>query len=251
MSKTPAVLLPPHHEYHGNLLWNPSDVSGLNSKIESSIEQLRGLNYWASPFPEGDGVTFAESSGEKSVDEISIDFKKCFLWLEISLDPSRMNQVAPKRSPIPSLGFEDAVKLKKSDIALTQLEDAIEIFLVEKRLSAITLAAASDGIFSGLLKQEGEKSAAEDTWEGIEQAREITGLSIAGDLTKKDAFNEWNWFHNRLKHHDERDDAWLEINICDSACYAIQRALADAKRLGLEPRNRFQFEEWMFENIYT
>jgi hypothetical protein len=33
-----------------------------------------------------------------------------------------------------------------------------------------------DGIFSGLLSQNGEKTAVEETWEGIEQARKKTKL---------------------------------------------------------------------------
>ena len=48
MSKIPAVLLPPHHEYTGNLLWNASDVIGREVEISASINQLRGLGYWAS-----------------------------------------------------------------------------------------------------------------------------------------------------------------------------------------------------------
>lgn len=251
MTKVAAVLLPPHHEYTGNLLWNASEVIGRETQIGASINQLRELGYWASAFPEGDGVTFTEDSGKKRNDELVLDVQSCFEWLQISIDLSKLNQEAPKRSPLPSLGFEDPVKIGKADIALAQLEDAIDLFLSGKRLSSITLAAAADGILSGLLKQKGELSAAEETWESIEEAREITGLNIAGDRTKKDAFNEWNWHQNRLKHHDKRDDEWLEINVFDHAYYAIKRALADAEKLGLEPNNRFPFEEWLFENIFT
>lgn len=56
MSKVSAVLLPPHHEYTGNLLWNPSDVIGREVEVNASINQLRGLGYWASAYLEGDGV---------------------------------------------------------------------------------------------------------------------------------------------------------------------------------------------------
>lgn len=251
MSNIPAVLLPPHHEYTGNLLWNASDVIGRESEISVSINQLRELGYWASAFPEGDGVTFTEDSGEKRNDELVSDVRKCFEWLNISVDLAKLNQEAPKRSPMPSLGYEGAVKVSKADVALTQLEDSIDLFLNKKRISSITLAAAADGVFSGLLKQKGEKSAAEEAWESIEQVRESTGFEVAGDRTRKDAFNEWNWHHNRLKHHDSQDDEWLEINIFDHAYYAIQRALADAKKLGLEPKNLFPFEKWMIENIFT
>jgi hypothetical protein len=251
MSNIPAILLPPHHEYTGNLLWNASDVIGREVEISASINQLRGLGYWASAFPEGDGVTFTEDTKQKRNDELVSDIRTCFKWLNITVDLTQLNQEAPKRSPLPSLGYEDTVKIKKVDLALMQLEDAIDLFLDGKRLSSITLAAAADGVFSGLLSQKGEKSAAEETWEGIEQARESTGLDIAGDRTRKDAFNEWNWHQNRLKHHDNRDDEYLDINVFDHAYYAIKRALADAKKLGLEPKNHFPFEKWLFENIFT
>ncbi|WFF42121.1 hypothetical protein EVC62_11740 [Salinicola endophyticus] len=251
MTKVSAVLLPPHHEYTGNLLWDASDVIGRETEIGESINQLRGLGYWASAFPEGDGVTFTEDSGRKDTDELARDVKSSFDWLNISVDLSKMNQEAPKRSPIATLGFEDPIKLEKSEVALTQLEGAIDLFLNGKRLSSITLAAAADGVFAGLLKQKEKKSAAEETWSSIEKARENTGLNIAGDRTRKDAFNEWNWHQNRLKHHDQRDDEWIEMNVFDHAYYAIKRALADAEKLGLVPQNHFLFEKWLFENIFT
>jgi|GEM_PF-1808920 len=251
MTKIPAVLLPPHHEYMGNLLWGASDVIGRESEICESINQLREMGYWASAFPEGDGVTFTDNTKKKLNDELVSDVQSCFEWLNISVDLTKLDQAAPKRSPMPSLEHEDSIKISKADVALTQLEDAIDLFLIGKRLSSITLAAAADGIFSGLLNQKGEKSAAEETWGNIERARESTELNIAGDRNKKDAFNEWNWHQNRLKHHNNRDDEWLEINVIDHAYYAIKRALADSERLGFKPRNHFLFEKWLFENIFT
>lgn len=250
MEKLPAILLPPHHEYSGNLLWNASNAIGLESKIYKSINRLRELGYWASAFPEGDGVTFTDNSKNKKTDDIASDIKSCFEWLSISVDLTKTDQAAPKRSPMPSLGHEDTIRISKADVALTQLEDAIDLFISGKRISSITLAAAADGIFSGLINQDGKKNAAEETWDSIEQARKRTGINIAGDRNKKDAFNEWNWHQNRLKHHDKRDDVWLEINVFDHAYYAIKRALANAANLGLNPRNQFQFNKWMFENVF-
>lgn len=251
MNKLLAVLLPPHDECSGNLLWNAANIIGRESEIGESIDQLRGLGYWVSAFPEGDGVTFTEGSGKKSTDELTQDVSSSFVWLDILVDLSKMHQEAPKRSPIATLGYEDPIKIGKAEAALMQLEDAIDLFLNGKRLSSITLAAAADGIFSGVLKQKGEKSAAEETWDSIEQARENTGLNIAGDRTRNSAFNEWNWHQNRLKHHDKRDDEWLEINVFDHAYYAIKRALAGSEKLRLVPSNLYLFEKWMFENIFT
>lgn len=251
MNEIPAILKPPHHEYNGNLLWNVASVVGKEREISESLDQLRKLGYWASPFPEGDGVTLNDETKSIAIDELLEDVRRCFKWLDISVDLEGIDKPAPKRSPLPSLGYEEAVRLPKSLAAIRQLEDAIELFLAGNRLSSITLAAAADGIISGLLKQSGLKSAAENTWDHIENVRKVTGTAFAGDRTKKDAFNEWNWHQNRLKHHDERDGDFIEINIFDHAYYAITRALADAELLKLKVSNRPVFEIWMFENVFT
>ncbi len=145
---------------------------------------------------------------------------------------------------------EEDVETNKADLAKTQLEDAIDLFLAGKRISAITLAGAADGIFSGLLKEKGKSSVAEDTWEGIDEVRANTGLSYAGDRTKKNAFNEWNEHRNRLKHHDKRDEETLVFSAFDEAYLAIQRANLDAEKLGIVARNRQEYENWLIENIY-
>ena len=64
--------------------------------------------------------------------------------------------------------FEDDVTLTKAEIARFQLEDAIELFLAGKRISAVTLAGAAEEIFSRLLNLQGEASTAEETWEQID-----------------------------------------------------------------------------------
>ena len=251
MTGIKAILKLPHDIYTGNLLWNVLDVTSKSKAITQSIEQLRKIGYWASPFPEGDGVTFYDEAKSKRNEEIVVDIRECFDWLDVSLDLTDLNKKAPRRSPIPSLKYEPSIVIQKSSVALTQLEDAIELFLTGRRLSAITLAAAADGIFSGLLLQKGIKPAAQETWDGIEAVRRETGLRVAGDRTEKDAFNEWNWHRNRLKHHDEKDEEDLEINVFDQAYYAIQRAIADAEKLGLDPCNRIRYESWVIENVYS
>lgn len=145
---------------------------------------------------------------------------------------------------------EKDVEISKADLAITQLEDAIDLFLVGKRISAITLAGAADGIFSGILKVQRKYSAAEDVWENIEEVRAKTGLAYAGSRTKSDAFNEWNEYRNCLKHHDKRDEEILIFSAFDEAYHAIQRANRDAEKLGLIAKNRQEYENWLIENIY-
>jgi len=77
-----AFLLPPYDNYSGNLLWSPFQSEERTADIEVSLGKIVNMDYWASPFPEGDGVTFKPKT-KKSEDEITSDFKKCFEWLDI------------------------------------------------------------------------------------------------------------------------------------------------------------------------
>jgi len=245
-----AIFKPPRDPYTGNLLWNVTEALSFNSEIQHSLEEIRKRGYWASPFPEGDGVTFRDEAESKKDIEILNDFRACFEWLKISLDLTFSKEKTENKPAESKLSFEDNVILKKSEIAMLQLEDAIELFMSGKRISVITLAGAADGIFAGLLKQQGETSASEDTWKHIEKVRAKTGMAYAGDRTKSDAFNEWNEHRNRLKHHDKRDEEKLEFSAFDQAYYAIQRANADADKLGLLARNRQEYEQWVIQTIF-
>lgn len=245
-----AIFKPPREPYTGNLLWNVVDAQEYSSEIAESLEKIKEKGYWASPFPEGDGVSFNDEGRSKKDIEMLNDFRACFDWLEISLDLTFSKENLKKKSTESTLSFEENVVLSKTEIALAQLEDAIELFMAGKRLSVITLAGAADGIFAGLLKQRGEKNAAEDTWQHIEEMRANTGMPYAGERTRKEAFNEWNEHRNRLKHHNNKDEDTLEFSAFDQAYYAIQRANADAKKLGAEAKNRQEYENWLIKTIY-
>jgi hypothetical protein len=246
-----AIFKPPREPYTGNLLWDVNEARNHVSAIQISLERIRKLGYWASPFPEGDGVTFTDEAKTKKDSEIVKDFQHCFDWLEITVDLTFNRQEAAKKQNQASLGYEDNIVLSKAEIAKVQLEDAIDLFLAEKWVSAITLAGAADGIFAGLLKQQGKQSAAEETWPHIEEVRSVTGLDYAGTRTKKDSFNEWNEHRNALKHHDKEDEERLEFNAFDQAYYSIQRANGDAEKLGLVARNRQEYENWLIVNLFT
>ncbi len=144
---------------------------------------------------------------------------------------------------------EDNSEIGKATLAKIQLEDAIDLFLTGKRISAITLAGAADGIFAGLLKQQGDDSAAKEVWNSIVDIRKSTGLKYAGERTEKDAFNEWNNSRNRLKHHDGKEDTTLLFNVFDEAFLSIQRANMDGDRLGVVAKNRQKYEKWIIENM--
>lgn len=145
---------------------------------------------------------------------------------------------------------EKDIEISKADVAKLQLEDAIDLFLAGKLISAITLAGAADGIFEGLLKQREEKSSAEEVWSNIHEVREKTGLRYAGDRTQRQVFNEWNEYKNRLKHHDGRDGSLLTFNAFDEVYHSIKRANSDGDKLGIVANNRQEFESWLVEKIY-
>ena len=147
-------------------------------------------------------------------------------------------------------GLEDDVTLNKVEIARLQLEDAIDLFLAGKRISAITLAGAAEEIFSRLLNKRGQNSAAEETWEHIEEVRAATGRPFAGSRTKQDAFREWNEKRNALKHHSMTDEDPLTLNALDSAVEMINRTNINADRLGVVAKNRRDYENWLIENIF-
>lgn len=222
----------------------------ISGKLQLSIEKIRNLGYYASQYPEGDGLAFGDESKTKKDAEMVEDFRLCFDWADISVDLSISVHENAERSPPPTLGYETDSLLTKADIALTQLEDAIDLFIQGNRISAVTLAGAADGIFSGLLKQQGQTSTAEDAWGHIERVREITGLSYARDRTKRDAFNEWNDARNRLKHHDNRDEDHLIINVFDEAYFAIERACVGAEKLGIKVSNHQEYRSWLISNIF-
>ncbi len=146
--------------------------------------------------------------------------------------------------------FEEDLTLSKQEIAKVQLEDAIELFLERKWISAVTLAGAAEEIFARLLNLRGEPSAAEETWKEIEEVRATTGLPYAGSRTKKEAFHEWNEMKNALKHHSGKDQDPLTFNAFDAAFEMINRANINGERLGVSAENRQEFENWCIENIF-
>lgn len=82
-----AKILFPRANFHGNLLWNKAEAVSEQSRISGSLTKLRALGYWASPFPEGDGVTFSDKSG-RSESVMLNDFTAAFDWLNISIGKS-------------------------------------------------------------------------------------------------------------------------------------------------------------------
>ncbi len=80
-----ATFLAPRGNYTGNILWREAELFGKESLLEHSISTICELGYWASCFPERDGITFQDEHGKRSAQQMLIDFQRSFPWLTISL----------------------------------------------------------------------------------------------------------------------------------------------------------------------
>lgn len=79
-----ARFLPPRIKNHGNLVWRREDYLEKQTEISLSLDDVRKLGYWASAFPEGNGIVFSPPSAiSKSNQDMLDDFRKCFNWINI------------------------------------------------------------------------------------------------------------------------------------------------------------------------
>lgn len=80
-----AKLLLPRGNYSGNLLWRKAELPGKELQLALSLERLNEFGYWASAFPEGDGVTFNDKGAGRSEQKILDEFCEAFPWLDVSM----------------------------------------------------------------------------------------------------------------------------------------------------------------------
>ncbi|UJO99550.1 MAG: hypothetical protein LZF64_10140 [Nitrosomonas sp.] len=149
----------------------------------------------------------------------------------------------------PSLGYQDDTQIGKREIAQPQLKEPIALFLDEKFLCAITLAGAAEEILARLVNVGSEQSIVEESLEAIQKLREA-GIPMMGDLSKKKIFNLWNNARNTIKHHDEKSEEIVIINLFDEAYWMIKRALANASKLGIPISNEVDFENWCIVQLH-
>lgn len=83
-----ARIIFPNGHYSGNLLWNKAEALVREPAIADSLSLIRLRNYWASAFPEGDGVTFTDEN-KRSDAEVLKDFINCFDWLDIAVGQTK------------------------------------------------------------------------------------------------------------------------------------------------------------------
>lgn len=87
--RTGVVLIHPSGNYMGNMLWPGVLPAEQREALPTAIAAISAQGYWASPFPEGDGVTF-QRNGEAPYDPDAAlaDFRAAFGFLDLDvLDP--------------------------------------------------------------------------------------------------------------------------------------------------------------------
>jgi formylmethanofuran:tetrahydromethanopterin formyltransferase len=151
---------------------------------------------------------------------------------------------------IPTLGFEDDTKIYKKDIAKVQLIEAIELFIENNFVCAITLAGASEAVLSGILTAKGELTATEQSVNAIENLRNTTTFEVMESRPKNKIYNLWNSARNTMKHHNKNEADFVVVNLFDEAYWLIQRALSNASKLDIKIENQQEFENWCIVNIH-
>jgi hypothetical protein len=112
-----AKLLLPHDNYSGNLHWRKAELLGKEPKLKHSLELLAQLDYWASAYPEGDGVTFNDTRTGRSGIEILDDFSAAFPWLDIS-----MGSTGSSNEELANLEADADVTTKLNCVVIVPLE---------------------------------------------------------------------------------------------------------------------------------
>lgn len=152
---------------------------------------------------------------------------------------------------VPTLGFEDPTTLRKEEIALIQITEAISLFTAQRFLPSVTLAGAAEEILGNLLIRKGERPTVKDAAKAIVQLRETLGISAMDGKSEGKIVDGWNESRNALKHLIGAEDVPMTLNLCDEAFWMIRRALDNAKRLGLDVPNSQEFENWVVVNVTT
>ncbi|MBN1187193.1 MAG: hypothetical protein JXB49_33250 [Bacteroidales bacterium] len=84
--------------YSGNLFWEPNKILDWNTIVKPAIHELEVRGYFASPFPEGDGITF-NHEGKNGFGMIS-DIQTIFRILDIIISDNPASHDLIDRIPV-------------------------------------------------------------------------------------------------------------------------------------------------------
>lgn len=79
--------------FYGNIFWDKNIklenlINDTNIDFRSQLEKFRALGYYASCYPEGDGIAISDNTGTKTADNVSSEISKIFGWeVEIVFSP--------------------------------------------------------------------------------------------------------------------------------------------------------------------
>ena len=122
------------------------------------------------------------------------------------------------------------VILKKEDVAIEQLHCAIELFLADRFIPAITLAGAAEEIFGKAVSR---------GWNSLDMiARFITSIGRSGGRTENQIKVACNRVRNSLKHGAQ---GTVEFNPQLEAYLLIARSIENYQRLG-KPKSKLMHQ---------
>lgn len=129
------------------------------------------------------------------------------------------------------------MKVSKQDVAIRQLNFAIDLFLSNKEpLAVITLAGAAEEILGRLVSRDGKVNMKDEL---VRLDKELTGGREFVVVS-----NEINGLRNSLKHANDLSENFIEYDEAAPLAY-LMRAIVNYQRLGLVPTQDMQviFEE--------
>lgn len=140
-------------------------------------------------------------------------------------------------------GMTEIVNISKVDIATSQLDTAIRLYIEKTDLiSALTLAGAAEEIFGKLLSVRGQQNAFEEV---LNRLCEVHKAAFEEELDRRVYADLRNGIRNEFKHHCSGNS--LEINLDGEASQLIKRAIDNYRKLfpGFYPRFKEFEQEWL------
>lgn len=124
---------------------------------------------------------------------------------------------------------------------------ALNLFLDHKSYSStITLAGAAEEIFGHALTYSGGQSALNNLYESM---AEFHFMLHGTELNKKNFVSKKNLARDALKHIQKEKGPMITIDLKESACWMLVRAIQNGRQLGLEFERYQDFDNWFYENI--
>jgi hypothetical protein len=137
---------------------------------------------------------------------------------------------------------------QRVDLAIEQLDTALELFLSERSYaSALTLAGAAEEILGQAISQKGQQDALRYKYDVLNSThRELHGKTL-----------EWKRFsdgenhaRNALKHMRSRSEDTVTTDLQEAAIWMLVRACANYGAMDFARTDRMDsFDNWFYEHV--